>query len=390
MTNKIAIMGAGYVGLSTAVLLSQRYLIDVFDIDNEKVNMLKSGICPLKDQLLDEHFQKFRTNIRFMHIDSLDREVSYDFVFIALPTNFNEQQERFDTEKIDEILSMLEARKCTATIVIKSTVPIGYTEKLSKFVSFPTIFCPEFLREGHALHDNLYPSRIVVGGPLEQSERVAKLLLESARNNPQVFLTSLSEAETIKLASNSYLALRIAFFNELDTFSMTANMDANRIITAISADPRIGHGYNNPSFAFGGYCLPKDIKQFASSVKLHGANLELIQKVEQSNLERMRVFVELALKHDGLIGVYRLQMKAGSDNLRASANLRLAEALYAENKEFVVFEPDISVPAFIRDKCIKSFDEFKEKSTLIFANRWNGDLDELAHIVICRDIYNEN
>lgn len=392
MDKKISIFGAGYVGMSLAVLLAQRHTVNIFDVDISKIKMINMR----KSHLEDLEIKNFLTNKKLHLKASLfepHRKIDSDFTIIAVPTSFSIETENFDTSIIETIVKELDAQNCKSKIIIKSTVPLGFTDKLSKlFPDMEIIYSPEFLREGKALYDNLYPSRIVVGSSSITAIEFAEVLSSASEiQNVPVIYTNNSTAEAIKLGSNTYLAMRVAFFNELDTLAFHSNINAADLISSICFDNRIGEGYNNPSFAYGGYCLPKDVKQLTSSIKKLGLQLPLIEALDGSNEKRLLAVIDVIQKREPkTVGIYRLQMKSGSDNAREAANARLAMKLLELNMNIQIYEPSISVEGELRDYVVKDLQLFLNNNQIIVANRWGPELESVAGKVICRDIYNEN
>lgn len=392
MNKKFSIFGAGYVGMSLAVLLSQRYSVNIFDIDINKINLIERRESPLDDPDIKHFLETKKLNLSASLLCSYPK-ISSDFIIIAVPTSFCAETENFDTSIIEAIVGELDAQKCESTIIIKSTIPLGFTDALTKrFPSLEIIYSPEFLREGKALHDNLYPSRIVLGSSSIRATLFAKILSDLSKvSNTPIIYTNNSTAEGIKLGSNTYLAMRVAFFNELDTLAFHSRINSGDLISSICHDPRIGEGYNNPSFAYGGYCLPKDVKQLTSSVRQLNLQLPLIEALDLSNEKRLTEFTEIILKKNPTsIGIFRLQMKSGSDNAREAANARLAMKLLEQNVNIQIYEPSISVENELEEYVVHDLSSFLSNNQVIAANRWSSELKSVAEKVICRDIYNEN
>ena len=386
----ITILGAGYVGLSNAILLAKNNQVTLVDIDKEKISLLKKKKSPIRDSLMQRYLSKKNLSLTF------DTQISNNLskskaVLIATPTNFDPKTKSFDTVSIEDILKKLIRNKFSKLVVIRSTVPVGFTEKMQK--KYPNIdiaFFPEFLREGDALRDSLYPSRIICGSKTNKARFFLNLLKDSAiKKNIQTQITSSSEAEAIKLFSNMYLAMRIAFFNELDSFSLSRNLHSKEIIDGLSSDPRIGNYYNNPSFGYGGYCLPKDTQQLRQNFK--DIPQKLIQATIQSNHLRKKFIVNEILKRKAkIIGIYRLSMKTGSDNWRESAIIDIIKSLKREQNQIIIYEPLISKKTFMGISVEKDLEKFKNKSKLIVANRFDGTLGDNDEILFTRDIFNEN
>lgn len=386
----ITILGAGYVGLSNAILLAKNNQVTLVDIDKEKISLLKKKKSPIRDSLIQRYLSKKNLSLTF------DTQISNNLskskaVLIATPTNFDPKTKSFDTVSIEDILKKLKRNKFSKLVVIRSTVPVGFTEKMQK--KYPNIdiaFFPEFLREGDALRDSLYPSRIICGSKTNKARFFLNLLKDSAiKKNIQTQITSSSEAEAIKLFSNMYLAMRIAFFNELDSFSLSKNLHSKEIIDGLSSDPRIGNYYNNPSFGYGGYCLPKDTQQLRQNFK--DIPQKLIQATIQSNHLRKKFIVNEILKRKAkIIGIYRLSMKTGSDNWRESAIIDVIKSLKREQNQLIIYEPLLSKKTFMGISIENDLEKFKNKSKLIVANRFDGALGDNDEILFTRDIFNEN
>ena len=386
----ITILGAGYVGLSNAILLAKNNQVTLVDIDKEKISLLKKKKSPIRDSLIQRYLSKKNLSLTF------DTQISNNLskskaVLIATPTNFDPKTKSFDTVSIEDILKKLKRNKFSKLVVIRSTVPVGFTEKMQK--KYPNIdiaFFPEFLREGDALRDSLYPSRIICGSKTNKARFFLNLLKDSAiKKNIQTQITSSSEAEAIKLFSNMYLAMRIAFFNELDSFSLSKNLNSKEIIDGLSSDPRIGNYYNNPSFGYGGYCLPKDTQQLRQNFK--DIPQKLIQATIQSNHLRKKFIVNEILKRKPkIIGIYRLSMKTGSDNWRESAIIDVIKSLKREQNRLIIYEPLLSKKTFMGISIENDLEKFKNKSKLIVANRFDGALGDNDEILFTRDIFNEN
>ncbi|PTT55628.1 nucleotide sugar dehydrogenase [Aeromonas sp. HMWF014] len=384
---KIAVVGIGYVGLSNAILLSQNHHVVAFDVNPEKVSMINSRQSPIIDTDIDLFFKERTLDLTA----TLDKSAAYenaDYIIIATPTNYDPDTNCFDTTSVELVISDIMDINPASVIVIKSTVPVGFTSKMRVIHQYEDIFfSPEFLREGRALYDNLYPSRIIVGAKTEYARSFSKLMIEGAiKKDVPVIFTESMEAEAVKLFANTYLAMRIAFFNELDTYAQKNNLETKDIIDGVCLDPRIGHYYNNPSFGYGGYCLPKDTKQLLANFNQVPSNL--IRAIVDSNTTRKDFIADTVIAtNPKRVGIYRLVMKAGSDNFRASAVQGVMKRIKAKGIEVVVYEPSLKEPDFFRSKIIADVSEFKDMCDIILANRMHPELVDVIDKVYTRDIF---
>ena len=387
---KIVVVGLGYVGLSNAVLLAQHNEVIGVDISQDRVDALNSRRSPIIDAELSQYLAEKDLNLSA----STDLRASVkeaDFVIVSTPTNYDEDINYFDTSSVDLVISEVIEIEPTACIVVKSTIPVGFIEDVRKRLNTDAVmFSPEFLREGKALYDNLYPSRIIVGEKSERAEAFATLLAKSAlKPDVELLFTGPREAEAIKLFSNTYLAMRVAFFNELDSYALAGDMNSREIIDGVSLDPRIGNHYNNPSFGYGGYCLPKDTKQLLASYKAVPQNI--IRAIVDANSTRKEFLADTIIKtQPKTVGIYRLVMKKGSDNFRQSSVQGIMERINAKEIEVVIYEPELKEPYFFNCSVEKDLRAFKDRVDIILANRMVSDLEDVSEKVFTRDLFHEN
>ena len=387
---KIAVAGTGYVGLSLATLLSEKNEVYALDIIPEKVDKINNRISPIQDEYIKKYFEEKKLNLKA----TLDYKEAFDgaeFVIISSPTNYDDEKNYFDTSSVEDIIKKVININIKTTIVIKSTIPVGFTESIKKKYNINNImFSPEFLREGKALYDNLYPSRIIVGEKSERAKRFADLLKEAALSkNVEVKFMNSTEAEAVKLFANTYLAMRVSYFNELDTYAETKGLNTKDIIDGVCLDPRIGSHYNNPSFGYGGYCLPKDSKQLLANYKDVPQNL--IEAIVNSNKTRKEFITqEILKKNPEVVGIYRLTMKTGSDNFRASAIQDIINNFKKLNIKIIIYEPTLSEKVFNDCEVINDLNKFKNISSIILANRFEEKLNDVREKIYTRDLFNQD
>lgn len=390
---KIAIAGTSYVGLSNAILLSQHNEVKALDIIPEKVEMINAGKSPIVDKEIEEYLTKGGLNLTAT-TDPVEAYKGAEYVVICTPTNYDSDKNYFDTSSVEAVIKLVMEIEPEAVMVIKSTVPVGYTRQIrEKFGCDKIIFSPEFLREGRALYDNLYPSRIIVGAPLEDEEMAKKaeifageLKKGAIKEDVNVLLTNLTEAEAIKLFANTYLALRVSFFNELDTYAEIKGLDTRQIIEGIGLDPRIGTHYNNPSFGYGGYCLPKDTKQLLANYA--GVPNDIMGAIVSANATRKSFIAQQILnRKPAVVGIYRLTMKTNSDNFRQSSIQDVMKLVKEQNVEVVIYEPTLREATFDGNRVIADLEEFKKMSDVIVANRYSEEIQDVLDKVYTRDLY---
>lgn len=387
---KIAVAGTGYVGLSLATLLSVKNEVCALDVIPEKVEMINNRISPIKDEYIEDYFKTKKLNLTA----TLDYEEAFkdaEYIIISTPTNYDDEKNYFDTSTVEDIIEKVIKMGIKATMVVKSTIPVGFIENMKKKYNIDNImFSPEFLREGKALYDNLYPSRIIVGEKSERAEKFAELLKESCLKEDVVikYMNS-TEAEAVKLFANTYLALRVSFFNELDTYAEQKGLNTQDIIEGVGLDPRIGSHYNNPSFGYGGYCLPKDTKQLLANYE--GVPQNLIEAIVKSNETRKDHIADMIIKKGAkTVGVYRLTMKTGSDNFRASAIQGIIERLRGKGLDVIIYEPTLSTPIFNGCKILNDINKFNNKSDIVVVNRPDENIKKLTKQIYTRDLFNRD
>lgn len=387
---KIAVAGTGYVGLSIATLLSQKNEVVALDVVPEKVKMINKRVSPIRDKEIEDFFENKELNLKAT-LDYKEAFKDAEFVVISTPTNYDDELNHFDTSTVEDIIQKVLSMKIDTTMVVKSTIPVGFIERMKEKYDIDNImFSPEFLREGKALYDNLYPSRIIVGEKSERATKFANLLKEcSLKEDVEVKFMNSTEAEAVKLFANTYLALRVSYFNELDTYAELKGLNAKDIIDGICLDPRIGSHYNNPSFGYGGYCLPKDTKQLLANFDDVPQNI--IRAIVKANRTRKRHITDMVMEKDpDVVGVYRLTMKKDSDNFRASAIQGVIERLKVEGIKVVIYEPTLEAEEFNGCKVMNDFNRFARKSDVIIANRYDNKLEEVRDKVYTRDLFSKD
>jgi len=384
---KIAVVGMGYVGLSLATLLSLKNEVYAVDIIKEKVDMINNRICPINDTYIEKYFKEQNLNLKAT-LDYKEAFIDAKYIIISTPTNYSDNLSSFDTSSVEDVIKNIIDLNIDTSIVIRSTVPVGFVDSIKEKYNIDKIFfTPEFLREGKALYDNLYPSRIIVGDITKEARKFAKILKESAlKKNIKTKYMSSSEAEAVKLFSNTYLALRVSFFNELDTYAEVNNLNVKNIIDGVCLDKRIGAYYNNPSFGYGGYCLPKDTKQLLSNYKYVPQNL--IEAVVNSNYTRKKHLADTIIKlKPNVVGVYRLNMKKDSNNYRSSAVLDIINILKEHGLNIMIYEPTINVNTYLGFEVVHDLKLFKELSSIVLANRMDDELNDIKNKIYTRDLF---
>ena len=387
---KIAVAGTGYVGLSLATLLSQKNEVIALDVIPEKVEMINNRISPIRDEYIEKYFKEKELNLKA----TLDYKEAFDgakFIIISTPTNYDDEKNYFDTSTVEDIIQKVKNMNIDATMVVKSTIPVGFIKSMKEKYNIDNImFSPEFLREGKALYDNLYPSRIIVGERSKRAEEFAELLKECAlKQDVEVKFMGSTEAEAVKLFANTYLALRVAYFNELDTYAEIKGLNTKDIIEGVGLDPRIGNHYNNPSFGYGGYCLPKDTKQLLAN--FNNVPQNLIRAIVRANQTRKNHIANMIMQRNpDVVGIYRLTMKKDSDNFRASAIQGIIEKLKEEDVEIIIYEPTLKQDEFNGCKVVNDFTEFSNLSDVVLANRMEEELKNIRNKVYTRDLYSRD
>ena len=386
---KILVLGLGYVGTANAVLLSQQNEVICYDLNADRINLINDKKSPIEDTLASEFLSQKNLNIK--SVSEFPSQNDFDFVIIATPTNYDLDTNYFDTSSVESCIENLNSQNSKATIIIRSTLPVGFVERVQKkYPNQEIIFVPEFLREGNALHDSLYPSRIVVGSHSDQAKKFAQLLVEGAINKEvEVLHTKSTEAESSKLFANAFLAMRVTFFNELDSFAMTRDLDTKEIVKAVSLDPRIGDYYNNPSFGYGGYCLPKDTKQLLSNFgQVPQKIMEAI--IESNSMRKDFLGLEIVKLKPKKVGVYRLAMKEGSDNIRESSMQGIMKRVKAKGIPMIIYEPLIKEKTFFNSSVYTDLEQFKKDSDLILCNRNSSELSDVQDKIFTRDIFQQD
>ena len=388
---KIAVAGTGYVGLSLATLLSQNNEVVALDIIEEKINMINNRYSPIRDEYIEKYFKEKNLNLKAT-LDYKEAFENADFVIVSTPTNYDEKTKFFDTSSVEDVIKkVISMNDKNITIVVKSTVPIGFIEYIRKTYNISNIFfSPEFLREGKALYDNLYPSRIIIGETSEKAKIFANLLKTASleKNVPILFMNS-TEAEAVKLFANTYLALRVSYFNELDTYAELKGLNTKNIIEGVCLDPRIGNHYNNPSFGYGGYCLPKDTKQLKESYD--GVPEKLITAiVDSNNTRKEHIISQIIAKNPKTVGIFRLTMKSNSDNFRNSAIQDVIKKIKEQDIKIIIYEPSINENYFLDNRVVNNLNEFKRISDIIITNRYDNILSDVNDKIYTRDIYNRD
>ena len=386
---KILVIGLGYVGTANAVLLSQQNELVCYDLNADRINLINNKKSPIEDKEASEYLSEKKLNLR--GVSEFPSQGDFDFVVIATPTNYDPDTNHFDTSTVESCIQSLNSQNSKATIVIRSTLPVGFVERAQKkYPNQEIIFVPEFLREGKAVHDSLYPSRIVVGSHSDQAKKFAELLIEGAiKKEVDILYTKPTEAESSKLFANAFLAMRVTFFNELDSFAMTRNLDTKEIVKAVSLDPRIGDYYNNPSFGYGGYCLPKDTKQLLSN--FDQVPQKIMEAIIDSNTMRKDFLgLEIAKLKPKKVGVYRLAMKEGSDNIRESSMQGIMKRVKAKGIPMIIYEPLIKEETFFNSPVYTDLEQFKKDSDLILCNRNSSELSDVQDKIFTRDIFQQD
>ena len=386
---KILVIGLGYVGTANAVLLSQHNEVVCYDLNIDRINLINKKKSPIEDKDASEYLSQKKLNLR--GVSEFPSKEDFDFVIISTPTNYDPNTNYFDTSTVESCIENLHSQNSKATIVIRSTLPVGFIERIQKkYLNLEIIFVPEFLREGKALHDSLYPSRIVLGSHSDQAKKFAGLLVEGAINKEfEVLYTKSIEAESSKLFANAFLAMRVTFFNELDSFAMTRNLDTKEIVKAVSLDPRIGDYYNNPSFGYGGYCLPKDTKQLLRN--FDQVPQKIMEAIIDSNTMRKDFLgLEIAKLKPKKVGVYRLAMKEGSDNIRESSMQGIMKRVKAKGIPMIIYEPLIKEETFFNSPVYTDLEQFKKDSDLILCNRNSSELSDVQDKIFTRDIFQQD